>query len=114
MPQNRYDLKLLFEGDPAVLLTVEEYKKKVSTGMTLWQVYTYVGLPAGYHPYTVEDISTTIFKAKGIAGMVSIADCFYGIKCICLTEEKAIEVYNTFKERCISERRLPPMDALTI
>ena len=101
----KYDLKQIFEDDPYVLLNTEDFHHKVTANMTLYQLITYRGVPTGYSVFVVEGVSHTIFKVRNEPGFTSIEDCFSGLKCLCLNEEKAQEVYEIFRHRCKAEAR---------
>ena len=96
-----------FKDDPEVVLTTEDYFKKVTVGMTVWEIGEVMGKDFPNYIGSFKVISdpykheyghkfTSTQKSNIHSGEYQriqfVEDCFWSNKCLCLSEEKAEEV----------------------
>jgi hypothetical protein len=108
-------LKEQFIGDSEVILSTEEFLQRIKVGDTFYAIKTVMSIPINIYetilleiPNTNNSISkyaanvkTTYSYTSGVKSSYDdryfIGDFFYASKCICLTEDKAKEVFHILR-----------------
>jgi hypothetical protein len=91
--------KKKFKNDPLVILTPEDFTNKILPGQVVWAIEECIcSLPPNSlrRVKVLEyNLDKTRFKPYPEYDLMEfVSDCFWCEKCVCLTEEKGIEVLN--------------------
>jgi hypothetical protein len=98
-------IKKPFENDSEVILTPEEFMKRIRVGTIFWSITCFISKPNTIEEYQLisdyEDkkvfdekmIFADFLINKRFVSKESVRDFFWGHKCVTLSKEKANEVF---------------------